>query len=84
MMQNQLMSKLATIDHDKKPSDELGFSLHPVYEEPDALLSLLSKSKDIVRTPLCRPDRTPSRSNTSKRHSRGSRPNSRKKTKELF
>lgn len=42
------MSKLANLAEPKKPTDELGFNLYEPREEPDALLNLISKSKNIV------------------------------------
>ena len=49
LMQTELMSKLAGINEQKKATDELGFPLTPSPNQSDALLDLISKSKNIVR-----------------------------------
>lgn len=54
LKQTLLMNKLATIDHETKNTDELGFLYQPVNQEQDALLTLISKSKDIVSANICR------------------------------
>lgn len=47
MMQNNLMSKLATIEEEqKKPMDELGFGLRGL--QFDSLTNLLSKAKQVT------------------------------------
>jgi hypothetical protein len=56
-MQNELMSKLATISEPKRNTDDLGFNILPS-EEPDALLHLINRSKDIVNAPSSRPSTT--------------------------
>lgn len=48
------MSKLANLGESKKATDELGFNLHEPREESDALLNLISKSKNIVIAVLAR------------------------------
>jgi len=48
-MQTELMAKLANLTEPKRPQDELGFSLAPNIESNDALVNLISKSKNIVK-----------------------------------
>jgi len=49
MMQNDLMSKLSTIDLPKKQVDELGFNRYQSEDQDDALINLISRSKNIVK-----------------------------------
>ena len=48
MMQNDLMSKLASIEQPAKPIDDLGFGRYAPEETPDALVNLISRSKEVV------------------------------------
>ena len=71
MKQAQLMSKFATIEPEKHQLDDLGFAITPPEQPQDALLDLISKSKDIVPFLPLRPSKMPSRSSTLRKHSRG-------------
>lgn len=48
LMQNDLMFKLANLNEPRRMTDELGFNLSEPKEDSDALLNLISKSKNIV------------------------------------
>jgi hypothetical protein len=47
LMQNNLLSKLAGINEEKKCTDELGFPMKS-YNDNDALSDLINRSKNIV------------------------------------
>lgn len=81
LMQNELMSKLANLAEPKKATDELGFNLQEPREESDALLTLISKSKNIVITTPQRPRTMHEKSKSPKSPFSRSPPNAKYKPK---
>ena len=78
------MSKFSTIEPEKRQLDELGFAVTPPSQEHDALLNLISKSKNIVIIFLFRRSNMPSRSSMSRKYSKKSKVKSKGKEKEHF